>query len=84
MYTILRKVGKSITITIPAQLLAETKIRPGERVPVGVEQGRLFVGARTAPRYRLSDLMLASDPHRMRSADVQAWTESSPVGRELL
>ena len=63
--TTLRKVGGSIMLAVPPALLDILRLRPGAKVGMAVERGRLVVEPQKRPRYTLAEL-LASLPEEER------------------
>lgn len=85
MYTTnLRKVGGSVMLAVPPALLDLLGLRPGAKVGVAVEKGRLIVEPRKRPRYRLEELLAQCSPKRRRTKQEHAWLNSKPVGGELI
>lgn len=82
--TNLRKVGGSVMLAVPPALLDLLNLRAGASVGMAVDGGRLVVEAAPRTRYRLEDLLAASDYAEPRPEDDQAWIEAPSVGKELL
>jgi antitoxin ChpS len=90
--TNLRKVGGSIMLAVPPALLHVLQLRPGARVGIEVESGRLVVKPRPRPRYTLDELLAQCDLKARRSKPTskriskqeREWLNSRPVGRELI
>ena len=81
--TSLRKVGGSIMLTVPPALLETLGLRPGAKVGVAVESGRLVVEPQQRPRYSLAELLAQCNPRARRSKSEREWLDFKPVGREL-
>src|ERR1041384_3831442 len=60
--TNLRKVGGSIMLAVPPALLELLGLRPGVKVGITVESGRLVVQPHQRPRYTLDELLAHCDP----------------------
>ena len=82
--TSLRKVGGSIMLAVPPALLEILQLRPGAKVGVAVESGRLIVEPSRRPRYTLDELLAQCDPKARRGRDERAWFEDRPTGGELI
>jgi antitoxin ChpS len=82
--TSLRKVGGSIMLAVPPALLDILRLRPGAKVAIGVESGRLVVEPQQRRRYTLDELLAQCDPKAPRSREEREWLDSKPVGGELI
>lgn len=82
--TNLRKVGGSIMLAVPPALLEILRLRPGARVGIAVENGRLIVEPQQRPRYTLTELLAQCDSKAAPTAEELEWLDSKPVGGELL
>jgi len=82
--TNLRKVGGSIMLAIPPALLDLLRLRPGLRVGIAVESGRLVVEPRQRPRCTLDELLAQCDPKAARSKEDREWLRDKPAGGELI
>lgn len=82
--TNLRKVGGSIMLAVPPALLDMLRLRPGAKVGMAVESGRLVVEPQRRPRYTLDELLAQCDPKAARTKEEREWLDSKPVGGELI
>ena len=82
--TNLRKVGGSIMLTVPPALLDILRLRPGARVGITVQSGRLVVEPQPRPRYTMAELLAQCDPSAPRSKREREWLDSKPVGGEII
>jgi antitoxin ChpS len=82
--TNLRKVGGSVMLALPPALLDILRLRPGAKVDVGIERGRLVVEPQRRPRYTLEELLAQCNPKAPRSKGEREWLAAKPAGRELL
>jgi antitoxin ChpS len=82
--TSLRKVGGSIMLAVPPALLDLLRLRPGVKVGVTVENGRLVVEPRQRPRYTLDELLAQCDPKAPRGKKDREWLRGKPAGGELI
>jgi antitoxin ChpS len=82
--TRLRKVGGSVMLAVPPALLDTLRLRPGAKVGIAVESGRLIVEPQKRPRYTLDELLAQCDAKAALSAEEREWLEDKPVGGELL
>ncbi|MEX2263099.1 MAG: antitoxin [Bryobacteraceae bacterium] len=81
--TNLRKVGGSVMLAVPPALLDILQLRPGAKVDVAVENGRLIVEPQKRPRYTLDELLAQCDPKATLTAEEREWLDAKPVGGEL-
>ena len=85
MYTTnLRKVGGSIMLAVPPALLDILHLRPGAKVGMAVQSGRLVVEPQHRPRYTLDELLAECKPRARRSKEEREWLDNKPVGGELI
>ena len=82
--TKLRKVGGSIMLAVPPALLDMLGLRPGAKVGLAVESGRLVVEPRKRPHYTLTELLAQCDPKAPISEAEREWLDSKPAGGELI
>jgi antitoxin ChpS len=80
----LRKVGGSVMLAVPPALLDVLNLRPGAKVGIAVESGRLVVEPQARRRYTLNELLAQCNPKAPRSRPDREWLDSKPVGGELL
>jgi antitoxin ChpS len=80
--TNLRKVGGSVMLTVPPALLELLRLRPGAKVGLAVESGRLVVEPRIRPRYTLKELLAQCDPKARVAKGEREWIAGKPAGRE--
>jgi antitoxin ChpS len=85
MYTTnLRKVGGSIMLAVPPALLDILHLRPGAKVGMAVQSGRLVVEPQHRPRYTLDELLAQCNPRARRSKEDREWLDNKPVAGELI
>ncbi len=82
--TNLRKVGGSVMLAIPPALLDLLHLRPGVKVGIAVESGRLVVEPHQRPRYTLDELLAQCDPKAARGKEDREWLRGRPAGGELI
>ena len=82
--TNLRKVGGSIMLAVPPALLNILHLRPGAKVSLMVQSGRLVVEPQQRPRYTLDELLAQCDPKALRSKEEREWLDDKPAGGELI
>lgn len=82
--TNLRKVGGSIMLAVPPALLDILELRPGAKVGVSVQRGRLVVEPQQRPRYTLDELLAQCNPRAPRSKEDREWLDDKPLGGELI
>ncbi len=82
--TNLRKVGGSIMLAVPPALLDVLSLRPGAKVGIAIERGRLVVEPRRKPHYTLEELLAQCSPKAVRTREEREWLSGRPVGDELV
>jgi antitoxin ChpS len=82
--TSLRKVGGSVMLAVPPAVLDVLLLRPGSKVGLAVQNGRLVVEPRQRPRYTLNELLAQCNPKAPRSKEDREWLDSKRVGGELI
>ena len=82
--TNLRKVGGSVMLAVPRAVLDVLGLRPGAKVGIAIERGRLVVEPPRRPRYTLDELLAQCDPKARRTKEDREWLDNQPVGRELI
>ena len=82
--THLRKVGGSVMLAVPRAVLDVLGLRPGAKVGLAIERGRLVVEAPKRPRYTLDELVAQCDSKARRTKEEREWLDNKPVGRELI
>ena len=82
--TNLRKVGGSVMLAVPPALLDMMGMRPGAKVGIAVESGRLIIEPQKRPRYTLQELLAQCDPKAARTSEEREWLEGKPLGGELI
>lgn len=83
--TKLRKVGGSVTLAIPPDLLKLVNLQVNDKVKIDVENGRIIIGPRIRPSYTLDELLAqCNEEDFVLTAEDRAWDEAKPVGKELL
>ncbi len=80
--TNLRKVGGSIMLAVPPALLDLLELRPGAKVGLAVESGRLIIEPPKRPRYTLKELLAQCDPKAPITKEEREWLDSKPAGGE--
>ncbi|HWE52835.1 MAG TPA: hypothetical protein VG273_23780 [Bryobacteraceae bacterium] len=82
--TNLRKVGGSVMLAVPPALLDILHLRPGAKVGLTVQSGRLVVEPQQRPRYTLDELLAQCNPKARRSREEREWLDDNAVGGELI
>jgi antitoxin ChpS len=82
--TSLRKVGGSIMLAVPPALLDVLRLRPGTKVGLAVEKGRLVIEPQQKPRYTLRELLAQCHPKARRGKHDREWLANGPAGGELI
>ncbi len=71
-------------LAVPPALLDLLRLRPGAKVGIVIERGRLVVDPQPRPRYTLNELLAQCDPKARRTKEEREWLDAQPVGRELI
>jgi antitoxin ChpS len=82
--TNLRKVGGSVMLAVPPALLDVLSLRPGVKVGIAIERGRLVVEPRRKPHYTLEELLAQCSAKAVRTREEREWLSGRPVGDELV
>ena len=82
--THLRKVGGSVMLAVPPALLDILRLRPGAKVDLAIESGRLVIQPLKRPRYTLDELLAQCNPKAARTKEEREWLDGKPAGDELL
>lgn len=83
MQVLIAKWGNSLGLRLPRALAEQLGLAPGQSVEVHAEGNRLVVEA-SRPRYTLEELLARCDPKAPLPKADRDWTQSPPVGRELI
>lgn len=78
----LRAVGGSVVVALPKPSLQQLDLRPGSRVKVAVERGKVTLTPISKPRYTLAELLAKCDFTRRPSREDRAWQSAKLVGKE--
>ena len=71
-------------LAVPPALLDILRLRPGARVGIAVESGRLVVAPQKRPRYTMDQLLAQCDAKAARSKEEREWLDNRTAGGELL
>lgn len=78
----IQKWGNSAAVRLPTELLGILKVTLGDKLSVNVQpEGVLLKAAR--PSYALADLVAQCDLSAPEPADMAAWSQVKPIGREV-
>lgn len=75
------KWGNSAAIRLPALLLNQIKVSIGATLSADVRPDGVLISP-SRPKYALDDLIARCDPKAPLPADLAAWYDAKPVGRE--
>lgn len=81
--THLQKVGGSVMLVVPPAILELLDLKPGSKVGIGVDGGRIVVETRK-PGYTLDELLAQCDSAAQLAQEDRAWSNDGAVGRELI
>ena len=77
----IQKWGNSAAVRLPTELLSQLKVKLGDKLAVDVRpEGAMLKPKRHS--YALADLVAQCDPTAPMPADMAAWGEMKPAGRE--
>lgn len=82
--THLRKVGGSVMLAVPPVLLESLNLRPGAKVGISIERGRLVVEPKPRPRYKLDELLAQCNPKKARTKEEREWLRGGAKGSEII
>jgi len=71
-------------LAVPPALLDILQLRPGAKVGIAVQSGRLVVEPQQRPRYTLDELLAQCNPKAPRSKEEREWLDDRPGGGELI
>ena len=81
----LRKLGGSVVMAIPVQILSMLNIGAGSQVNVNVVDGKLVVEPNAKPHFTLAELLAqCSEENMALTAEDREWLDTKPVGKETL
>ena len=81
--THLRKVGGSVMLAVPRAVLDVLGLRPGAKVGIAIERGRLVVEPPKRPRYTRTNCSPSATPGTPHEEERE-WFDNQPAGRELI
>jgi antitoxin ChpS len=83
---VLRKVGRSLMVTIPAEMVKQLDLKPGQEAQARLDGARLDLDFRpvSRPHYRLSDLIAQCDLDAPVSDEEREWMDMPSAGREII
>jgi len=80
----LRKLGGSVVMAVPVQILTMLHIGAGSQVNVTVVDGKLVIEPRAKPHFTLAELLAqCSDENMALTDDDREWLDTRPVGKEM-
>jgi antitoxin ChpS len=82
--TKLRRVGDSVMLAVPPDILAQLHLGVGDAVCLALNGERLVVESRARPHYTLDELLAKCDFSLPQSAEDREWIDAPAVGRELV
>jgi antitoxin ChpS len=84
METVLRQIGNSKGVVVPAQLLKELGIQVGDKLDVAATDGKLvFSPTDTRQKYKLADLLAKCDQSAPMPLELAEWDAAPAVGNEI-
>lgn len=77
----IQKWGNSAAVRLPTELLGMLKVVLGDKLAVDVRADGVLLKAKR-PTFALNDLVAQCDSAAPEPADMAAWGNAKPVGRE--
>lgn len=82
---LLKKVGGSTMLPIPAALLKQLNLHSGSVVTINIKEGSFEIKPVTKPKYSLEGLLAQSDYSAIEQIEEDTqWLSSAPSGGQLL
>ncbi len=83
METVLRKIGHSKGLILPAKLLKELNFQIGDKLNATAVNGKLVIElAEKRPKYKLADLLAKCDLSEQAPQELAEWDNQPLVGNE--
>jgi len=80
----LRKLGGSVVMAVPMQILSMLHIGVGSQVNVNVVDGKLVIEPKAKLHFTLTELLKqCSEENMALTAEDHEWLDSKPVGKEM-
>lgn len=81
----LRKLGGSVVMAVPMQILSMLHIGAGSQVNVNVVDGRLVIEPKPKLHFTLAELLAqCSEENMALTAEDREWLDTQPVGKEMV
>ena len=71
-------------LAVPPALLDVLQLRPGAKVGLAVQNGRLVVEPERKPRYNMAELLVKCNAKAPRIKEERKWLDDKPTGGELI
>ncbi|MDP2714691.1 AbrB/MazE/SpoVT family DNA-binding domain-containing protein [Rheinheimera sp.] len=82
MEIIIRKIGNSKGVVIPAPLLKQLGLDIDDKADVVAENGRLVIAPKAKTKYSLAELIAKCDQDAAMPEELIEWEAVAPVGNE--
>ncbi len=83
MQTLVRKIGNSTGMIIPANILKKYSLNIGDQLDIQDDNGRLvIIPTKTKPKYTLTELLDKCDESTPMPQELIDWDNSPEVGNE--
>jgi len=84
MLTQVQKIGKSLGVIIPDQMLKTLKIKAGDRIIISTENNQIVISSiHKNPKYTLDELLERCSFDVTTNKVLMEWERISPLGREI-
>lgn len=84
MLTLVQKIGKSLGLIIPSQILNEMKIKAGDRVNISCEDNQIVIRpSYKGPKYTLDKLLEKCDFNATNNEELMEWERIALLDREV-
>lgn len=82
MLQTLRRVGDSLVVTVPKDLIEQYHLKEGSQVELSLEGHRMTIAMPTRRHYILEDLL--AEMHAGSLPKIEGWDETPPVGGDVI
>ena len=83
MQTLVRKIGNSTGMIIPAAIIKKLDLKEGDRVDIQDENGRIIiVPTKSKPKYSLTELLAKCDESAPMPQELLDWDNTQEEGNE--
>jgi antitoxin component of MazEF toxin-antitoxin module len=84
METVIRKIGNSAGLILPAALMRSMSLCVGQEVEVAQAGETLVLKPKANKKFKLGDLLAQCNPRAKPPTDMVSWENVQPVGKEAI